>query len=34
LEIDTGVTDEKFTLPANMTIIQGPQATPQRRIKK
>ncbi|MGO9242316.1 MAG: hypothetical protein ACLQBJ_16055 [Bryobacteraceae bacterium] len=28
VKIDTGVTDEKFTLPANMKIIQGPEATP------
>lgn len=34
VDIDTGVTDEKFTLPANMKIIQGPQATPQRKNKK
>jgi hypothetical protein len=31
VDIDTGVTDEKFTLPANIKIIQGPEATPQRK---
>jgi len=31
VEIDTGVSDEKFTLPANIKIIQGPVATPQRK---
>jgi hypothetical protein len=25
------VSDEKFTLPANIKIIQGPVATPQRK---
>ncbi len=31
VDIDTGVTDEKFTLPANTKIIQGPEATPRRK---
>jgi hypothetical protein len=31
VDIDTGVTDEKFTLPANIKIIQGPEATPKRK---
>ena len=34
VEMDTGVGDEKFTLPAGINIIQGPQATPGRTQSK
>jgi len=34
VDIDTGVGDEKFTLPAGTKIIEGIQATPGRKVKK